>query len=364
MTLSLYITRRFLTLLALILAVFFAILMLLDLIEEVRRVNSGGIGAAINLALLHTPRALYNILPLMLVLTAIALFLRLARTSELVAVRAAGRSALRTLLAPFLAALAFGVVAVALLDPIAAATGKRYDALAARYDQGVSTDASFSGDGIWLRQGDANGQWVIHAARANPDGTALYDVTFLSFGQTGGPKLRIEAASADLTADGRWVAHDAKEWSFAGTANPEAGAVRQDEILLTTDLTAAQIRSSSGSPDSVSVWDLPGYIADLDRAGLSSRRHAVWLQMELALPVLLGAMVLVGAGFTMRHARFGQGGTLVLMALVSGIAVFFVRNFAQVLGESGQIPIVLAAWSPPVATLFLSVSLLLHLEDG
>ena len=75
-------------------------------------------------------------------------------------------------------------------------------------------------------------------------------------------------------------------------------------------------------------------------------------------------MVLVGAGFTMRHARFGNSGTLVLLALVSGIAIFFVRNFAQVLGESGQIPIVLAAWTPPVAAALLSVSLLLHLEDG
>lgn len=364
MTLSLYVARRFLTMLALIMAAFFGILFLLDLVEEVRRVASGGIAAAAGLALLHTPRSLYHILPIIMVLTAIALFLRLARTSELVAMRAAGRSGLRTLAAPFATALAFGLVAVAVLDPVAAATGKRYDLLAERYDQGGTTDASFSGDGIWLRQGDANGQWVIHAARAAPDGAALFDVTFLSFGKTGGPKQRIEAASADLSGDGHWVAHDAKEWTFADTANPEATARLQDQITLTTDLTAAQIRGSSGAPDSVSVWDLPGYIADLDRAGFSSRRHAVWLQMELALPLLLGAMVLVGAGFTMRHARFGQGGMLVLLALVSGIAVFFVRNFAQVLGESGQIPIALAAWSPPVATLFLSVSLLLHLEDG
>lgn len=109
---------------------------------------------------------------------------------------------------------------------------------------------------------------------------------------------------------------------------------------------------------------MPTYIAQLDRAGFSSRRHSVWLQMELAQPILLAAMVMVGAGFTMRHARFGQTGPLVLVALVSGIVVFFVRNFAQVLGESGQIPIILAAWSPPVAALLLSVSLLLHLEDG
>lgn len=361
MTLSLYIARRFLTTLALMLVIFFGLLFLLNLIEEVRR--TGVFSAALTLALLHTPKALYHILPLVVVLSAIALFLRLARTSELVAIRAAGRSALRILVAPVLAAFAFGLVAVAVLDPLAAATEKRYSVLAARFGHGQAADASFASDGLWLRQGDADSQWVIHAARANPDGTALYDLSFLAFSATGGPKLRIEAASADLS-HGQWLANDAKEWSFAAGTNPEAAAVHYDRLALTTDLTAAQIRDSFGTPDTVGIWDLPAYIADLNRAGFSSRRHAVWFQMELALPVLLSAMVLVGAGFTMRHARFGGTGMLVMLALGAGIAVFFVRNFAQILGETGQIPIILAAWSPPLATLMLSISLLLHLEDG
>ena len=75
-------------------------------------------------------------------------------------------------------------------------------------------------------------------------------------------------------------------------------------------------------------------------------------------------MVVIAAGFTMRHARFGKTGSLVLLAVLSGFAIFFLRNFAQVLGETGQIPIALAAWAPPIATAFLALGLVLHLEDG
>jgi lipopolysaccharide export system permease protein len=49
---------------------------------------------------------------------------------------------------------------------------------------------------------------------------------------------------------------------------------------------------------------------------------------------------------------------------LSGFLIFFLRNFAQVLGVNGQIPVVLAAWAPPAAAVMLAVSLLLHLEDG
>ena len=53
-----------------------------------------------------------------------------------------------------------------------------------------------------------------------------------------------------------------------------------------------------------------------------------------------------------------------LTALLCGFAVFFLRNFGQILGDSGQVPVVIAAWTPPVAATMLALGLLLHLEDG
>lgn len=361
MTLSLYLARRFLMTFAMVFTGFFILLFLFDLIEEVRRHPQSSVNDLAGLAMLHTPGSIYNILPLLMVLAAIALFLRLARSSELVAIRATGQSALRTLAAPVLAALSVGLFAVTIFNPIVAATTKRYEFLSNA--GGGTAEFSVGSDGLWLRQGGADGQWVIRAGGSNPDGTELFDVSLLAFDTSGAPAIRIEAAAARQIA-GVWTATDAKEWRFVTGDNPEASARRHDSLVLATQLTADQIRNSVGAPSTVSVWDMPAFIIALDRAGFSSRRHAVWFQMELAMPLLLAAMVLVGAGFTMRHTRFGQTGQLVLLALVSGIAIFFIRNFAQVLGESGQIPVLLAAWTPPIAATLLSVSLLLHLEDG
>jgi lipopolysaccharide export system permease protein len=47
-----------------------------------------------------------------------------------------------------------------------------------------------------------------------------------------------------------------------------------------------------------------------------------------------------------------------------GFALYYLRNFIQIMGENGQIPVALAAWAPPVASLMLAVGLLLHMEDG
>lgn len=365
MTLSLYIARRFLVMLALVFGGFALLMYLVDMVEQIRRLSAteAGLGEAALLSLLNVPESVYRILPLIVILAAIALFLTLARSSELVVIRASGRSALRMLTAPFLTALGFGAVAVAVLNPVVAGTQKRYETLAESYRRGDADVFSISGEGLWLRQGGPEGQMVIRADRANPDATELFGVTFLAFDRDGAPVRRVDAAEARLEP-GLWRARDAKEWLFLPGSNPERDAVRHDTLSLPSDLTADQIRDSFGAPSAVPIWQLPGFIASLERAGFSARRHLVWFQMELAQPLLLAAMVLVGAGFTMRHARFGRTGLMVLLAMGFGFAIFFLRNFAQVLGENGQIPVVLAAWAPPVAALLLSVALLLHLEDG
>jgi lipopolysaccharide export system permease protein len=66
----------------------------------------------------------------------------------------------------------------------------------------------------------------------------------------------------------------------------------------------------------------------------------------------------------MRHTRISNTGVSVLTAVMLGFTLHYIRNFAQILGENGQIPILLAAWAPPLASLLLAFGILLHMEDG
>jgi lipopolysaccharide export system permease protein len=280
-----------------------------------------------------------------------------------VVVRAAGRSGLRFLLTPLMVAVGLGLLAVALFNPLVAATTRAYDVARSGLTQGGGSVLSVADTGLWLRQASEQGQTVIQAARSNLDGTELFNVTFLGFDANGIPTTRTEAATAKLT-EGAWALSGTKTWDLS-KPNPELAALAaSSEVTLPSDLTAERIRDSFGTPSAIGFWDLPGRIADLERAGFSARAYRLWFQMELAQPLLMAAMVLVAAGFTMREVRSGNTGRMVLFAMLAGFAIFFLRNFAQALGESGQIPIVVAAWSPPLAAALMSLGLLLHLEDG
>ncbi|MEM9317477.1 MAG: LPS export ABC transporter permease LptG [Pseudomonadota bacterium] len=365
MILHVYIARRFLRAFGIVLAVFVSILLPIDLAEQIRRVGDTErpVAAALELSLLNLPGMLYEMLPLFIMIATLFLFLGLARTSELVVVRSSGRSALRQTMSPVVVAICLGIVGVTVINPIVAATERQYETRIAAFRSGEARTLSVSAEGLWLRQGSDQGQTVIRATSANGNGTILREASFFVYGAGGQISERIDAEEARLTR-GAWEMTNVKRWPLAGSDNPEGSAVSQANYALASSLTAEQIRDSFGRPQTVPIYELPGFINDLNRAGFAALTHRVWLQIELSNPLMLAAMVLIGAGFTMRHTRFGRTGLMVLSAILLGFGVFFVRNFAQVLGETAQLPIALVAWAPPAAAILLALGLLLHTEDG
>ena len=84
----------------------------------------------------------------------------------------------------------------------------------------------------------------------------------------------------------------------------------------------------------------------------------------LAQPVLLAAMVLFAATFSLRHTR--RGGSLVMIGagVLTGFILFVLNDVMLALGLAETIPVAMAAWLPAGISLLIGTSLLLHLEDG
>jgi len=364
MTLHLYIARRFFGAFMIVFLTLTAIYMLLDTVENIRKFGAKtGFVQITHLTLLKLPGAMYQLLPLLVILATLFMFLSFSRTSEMVVTRAAGRPALLTLMAPAAVVFGLGLLGLLVVNPIVAATTKEHARLVNRLSGGDVSVVSVSNEGFWLRQGDKDGQTVIRAESISPDGLTLYNAAFFSFSTQGIPQSRINAAEARLE-DGRWALKDAKVWEFRDLSNPEQNAIRTKVYWIASSLTPDRLQGSFDDPSAIPIWEMPDFIAQLKQAGFSPRRHQVWFQSELASPLFLVAMVLLGAAFTMRHTRLGRTGLMALIALLFGFGIYFIRNFATILGENGQIPVSVAAWTPPVAAMFLALGIILNLEDG
>jgi len=364
--LNLYILRRHLAGLVLALGAALLLVMIGDLVELTGdRIAEGAQPAPVlTMALLHAPSILSQTLPFIMLLGSLAAFLRLARSSELVVMRAAGLSVWRILNMPILCALVLGSLAFSVWNPLAAAALARFDVLESRHFDGQESLLSISAEGLWLRQSGADGQTVINATRASADGNELIGVLIFEFDQEGQLKRRMSARRALLTP-GAWMVEQARIWNIdADSAFAMVRGRDVDTVSVVTDLTSSRILESFADPQALSFWELSDFIKTLDSSGFSSVRHRLYMQTELARPLMFAAMVLIAAGFSMRHVRFGSVGVRILLCVISGFGIFFLSDFTQALGSAGTIPVIVAAWVPPIAALLLATSLLLHLEDG
>ena len=366
MTIWKYLTFRFLSRVMFVSLGLLLLVILLTMIENMRRASNGGEGAgfALQLTLLQAPAFLSQVSPLIFMLAALWTFLGLSRSSELVVLRAAGVSATRFLFFPVVSAFLIGVLFITVISPIVAATSQRATAMIDELSRGGSNVLSLSGDALWLRQGTPDGQTVIEAKRVSADGTTLFGVRMHHFNTQNILVTRIEARSASLVQS-QWVLRGVSRWTINDPTDPSLGKAEQlPELTISTNLSQERILDSFAAPETVSIWELQEFIQTLERAGFSARRHRIFLQTELARPALYAAMVLIGAAFSLRHMRFGQTGVMVLMAIFSGFLLYFFKDLTESLGNAGTIPVILAGWTPPIVAILLASSMLLHLEDG
>src|SRR5271165_1248765 len=366
LTLSLYIVRQFALAVSGMLMALSGLVSMFDFIELLRSSAShpeATFGLVSQIAALRLPYVAMQILPFAALLGGILCFWRLTRSSELIVARASGISAWEFLAGPTLCAALFGVFATALVSPVSSVLLARAEALDNIYLRSGGGPLALDGGQLWLRQSDRvltpQGVAIIHAHDVELHGKQLTATQVSVFRLDGADKLltRVEAARATL-AGAKWVLEDAR-------------AIRPDELPgapqamnLPTDLTVNRVQESFASPDTLSIWALPGFIGLLDRSGFSSIRHRLHFQALLALPLLCATMTLVSAGFSMRPARRGGVAKMIGSGVAAGFALFVVSKIAEEIGQSGALPVALAAWAPAASGLMLAVALLLHTEDG
>jgi lipopolysaccharide export system permease protein len=353
-----YMTRKFSAAVAGAFMGTFGLVLVVDFVEQLRRVEDSRRAPTHLVALLavyRVPAFVELVLPFAVLVGAMLCFLGLSRKLELVVARAAGLSAWQFLAPALVVAGLTGVFAATVYNPVASdfrERGLRLESqLFGRAYLGESrTD-------FWLRQAMPDGQAVINAAAATDRGQRLSGVSVLVYDVEGHFKERIDAEAAELGA-GFWDLKNARLTPLG--REPETHA----SYRLATQLTADQVRQSFVMPEQVSFWELPQFIEIARKSGLPSARFELQYQLLLARPLLLVAMVLVAAAATLRFARLGGLGRTILGGVVAGFLLYVGSELAGNLGRSNLVPPMLAAWSPAFIGALMGFMVLLKQEDG
>lgn len=359
-TLSRYLAKTYALSFIQLLGILLGIVYLFDTVELLRRAakfEGVPFTLVLQMGLLKLPDIGQIVLPFAVLFSALYTFWFLARRHELVIVRAAGLSVWQFLGPIVGVALLIGVFHMTVINPIGAMLVSRYQAMEAQYLQAKENTVSVGEQGLWLRQKTEEGGIILHAERVKMPEWKLSGVTTFFFSKKGDFVRRADSQTAIL---------EPGNWTFLNVTVNEAGRPPKKipSEHLATDLTVMEIEESFSTPEQTPFWTLPAYIRTMEATGFDSRKLRIHYQSLLAQPLLFAAMVILAATVSLRVARFQPVALMIGGGVVIGFLMFFASSFLKALGASDQIPVLLAAWFPPLIALSLGISVILTTEDG
>jgi lipopolysaccharide export system permease protein len=145
-----------------------------------------------------------------------------------------------------------------------------------------------------------------------------------------------------------------------------AGSVPNElsSYMLPTYLTPEQVRESFATPETVSFWQLPFYIASAENAGLGAAGYRLQYQKLLARPFMLASMVFLAAAVSLRFFRFGGVQKMVLSGVTAGFLLYVLSKVTEDMSRAELLHPVTAAWTPALLGTVVGLVALLYQEDG
>jgi len=335
------------------------VVFIFELIEMLRRSagrEEAGFVFVIQMALTKLPQTIDMVFPFVMMIAAMITFWRLSKSNEFVIIRAAGVSIWGFLFPVLVATFVVGIINITVINPVSSKMYELYETMDYRFKTRNPNAVLFTDKGLWTREAINIQAKNLHQEN---DTLLLRDVSIMEMDRKSRLIRRVEAFAATLDDKNGFELKDVKVY--------EAGKARIDlpSVKYTTSLTLERIKENFVDPESISFWDLPDTIRFYEKSGFSALKHYLHYLSLLASPFLLCTMILIAAVFALRpNNRRGGVMFLIVGGVSTGFIVYFLSQVIYAFGLNGYIPPFMAVWTPTLIAGLISVSVLLHLEDG
>jgi lipopolysaccharide export system permease protein len=172
----------------------------------------------------------------------------------------------------------------------------------------------------------------------------LLGVTIYELDASGAIQQRYDVAEARWTPTGWWLYRGSRR-TFGATETfigaPEYFEQRQVDFAE----SFADMRTIRKEPEEMGLRDLLVYAARLQRRGAAATEYLVAFHGKLAFAVLCVIMTGFGVPLALRLNRSGGTVRAIGLALLCGFSYWVVHSLVLAMGQNGQLPPFVAAWS-------------------
>ena len=354
-----YVASLFARVFALVLFSGVTLFVVFDLTEMIDHIIKNKIPAAIIIRYYKyfSLQIIYQISPIVVLVTTLMTFALLSRTNEIIACKALGISLYRIALPAVVGALMITAFSGYLESGKILPAANEKVAQAKDRIQGRTTARTYRrADRQWLF---GQGRYIYNYLNYEANTQTLQRLQVFDFDPAHHLIRRLFTESAHYIGDA-WVFSRGWARTFSGNFRIKFEQFDEPRIVHYPE-TPGYFDSEIRPPDQMAYHELKEYIEEMNESGQPEPELLVSLYQKVAYPVISLVMALVALPFAFRLGRqgalYGVGLSVILGFVFMAIFAFFTK-----LGEAGALPALVAVWSPGTVFAILSVYLFLGIR--
>ena len=344
-TYELYIIRNFLTKFFIISIIFFSLIIILSILEEISFFKNIEVNFLYPyfLTILGSPITLFEIFPFIFLLSTQFLFYGLFRNQELNLLKINGLSNLQIIKILFLTSFTIGLITVLLFYNAASKLKFVYTDLKNSFSEDNKYLAVVNDSGLWLKDEINNTTLIVKASYIKDE--FLTKVVINEFDSNFNLKQTIQTEKIDIS-NKYWVLQNPK------ITNNNISNLISENIIIQSNFDREKINSLFSNISTLNILELFNLKRDYENLGYSSDEIVIHLLKLSSTPLLYGILTVLSAvimfNFTRNRSLFYH----VILGILMSVIIYYINFMFTSLGNNGKIPIVSSIYLP---ILFISI---------
>jgi lipopolysaccharide export system permease protein len=341
-----HIINNFIKLLFIVSSIFFLLVLLLNLLEELNffKDSNESLYYPLLLNILNAPSILVDIFPFIFLISTQFLLINLIEKNELIILKNFGIDNLRLIGIISLVSFVASVFIIIFFYNFSAKLKNIYLEIKNDFANDNKYLAVITENGIWIKDEIDNKKIIINANLI--EGNILKEVVITQFDNNFSPKKYIYGEIVDIKRN---------DWVIKKAIIIENNIRRiENNFLFQSNFNSEKISTLFSNLTSLTIWELFNLREEYISVGYSVKEINLKLQKIYSFPIYI-TILTIFASVLMLNVPFNKPKFFYLiMGIFASVLIFYINHFSSLLGENNKLPVTLSVWLPHVIVSILT----------
>ena len=350
-----YIFKKFLINLAKVTFVFSAVILIMNLLEEISffKDYKDIILLPIYLTLLNIPSILFEIFPFIFLISTLFFFIEIIDKEEINIFKLYGITNLKILQVLSLLSFIMGFVILIFFYNISSNLKFFYFELKNQYTKDDKYLAVVTGNGLWIR--DQVGEFVNYINAEKLENDNLYNVTISQFDKNFDLEKVIISEKANIKTN-NWILE-------RPIVNSQNNSLSFDKLEFFSNFDEDRMLSIFDNLSSLDLFQLEALKKDYEMLGYNTEMINGYKHRLYSYPLYLALMVCIGSILMLNIKHNKSKVVSVTFGIIISVVIYYINYFFNVIIETKDVPYLMSIWGPQIILSLIVITNLIRINE-